>query len=331
MYEEFRRKRHRSSVGFIGTVIAIIAIGSVAIWLQIVRQKRDALLVQAVSLRDGAQIVSLINDGVDIETIDRSSEYRSGVVDQTCIRKLSLILGIVSPRDQTARLPLILQLVRPGGPASTRPIPCAALEALLKHGANPNACKGSADPPIFYLCKHQNLPLLTCLLRYGADVNVPNASGETPLFHSDAEATRLLLCYGARVNARDKAGMTPLMREAFTYDTTKCRLLIAAHASVNLADNEGNTILMYQTGYNHLSTAKLLLEKGAFANATDLHGRTALIQVCDQYCSADVARLLMSFGAKPDQKDLSGHSALYYARRRNNIDVLRTLLDVSRR
>lgn len=97
-------------------------------------------------------------------------------------------------------------------------------ELLLQHGACPNPCKGdivSADAPLQGAARRGSCAAVELLIKYGANVNMPDARGSPPLTVACFQAQMLssslqqavvqtLLRHGACPFQRDAAGLPPL-------------------------------------------------------------------------------------------------------------------------
>ena len=90
----------------------------------------------------------------------------------------------------------------------------SALKALLRHGANYEACDRKGRRPLHYAVKNSSIDALTLLIRRGAALNPIENSGATPLhlaaMHGQREAIDVLLRNGANPEALDLHGMTPV-------------------------------------------------------------------------------------------------------------------------
>jgi len=100
--------------------------------------------------------------------------------------------------------------------------------------------------------------------------------------------------------------------------------LISGGADVNADNGDGWTPLLYGAMNGHGKVAKALLAAGADVHATSLYGKTALMLAKN----ADVAKVLLDAGAKPDVQNTDGWSALHFAVIRKRKDVVNVLIDV---
>jgi ankyrin repeat protein len=146
-------------------------------------------------------------------------------------------------------------------------------------------------------------------LALGADPNATSPTGKTFALHLAAgggqtRVVQRLLAHGARVNVPNSRGVTPLM----------CAVCSPA-----------------AQGGDH-STVEALISAGAYPNTADPTGRTPLM-VAAEAQQGGLAWRLLRWGAKVDQRDRSGRTALMYvaspdAVRRNGGRLSTAPLDV---
>lgn len=131
-----------------------------------------------------------------------------------------------------------------------------------------------------------------------------------------AKASELLDKPGSTiVNTRDaSSGETALLIAAARRDISWMTFLLAKGANPNLADAAGTTPLIRATQLRFVDGAKLLLDQGALIDKTGENGETALIRAV-HLKDGPMVRFLVSRGASPTRRDLTGMSALDYARR----------------
>lgn len=142
------------------------------------------------------------------------------------------------------------------------------VDALLKHGANPNARDSNERTP---LMRASTLEVVTSLLAHGADARAIGNHGETVLNSIGIpDAVPLLIAAGADVKRHDINGRTPLMMTARSASAT--RLLIAKGADVNARDRSRQTVLMRCPS---AEVAQILLDAGADPTLRDQWGKTA--------------------------------------------------------
>lgn len=109
-------------------------------------------------------------------------------------------------------------------------------------------------------------------------------------------------------------------------DLTWMRFLLARGARPDLAANDGTTPLILAAQLGWLDGAEALIARGANVNLGNRRGETPLIMAVQRGDLAMVRRLLAE-GANPNQTDnVSGYSAIDYARQdRRTAAILREL------
>ncbi len=142
------------------------------------------------------------------------------------------------------------------------------LEALLRHGADPNLpSRGTLLTPLCLYARSGREHAITRLLHYGANPKQRNGDGSTALHcaaGSRAEKVcRLLLDAGADINAQDHDGETPLHKACFAqgYDTVSA--LLQRGADPNIPNSGDQMPLDYSSLVNDQRTIRLLRRHGA--------------------------------------------------------------------
>ncbi len=154
----------------------------------------------------------------------------------------------------------------------------AALDALLKAGAKPNAASKAGFTPLLFAARKGDPKAVSSLLAAGADINYTVPGGPSPLLTAvtakKSEAAEVLIAKGADVRLKDGSGNTALHIAAEAGDLSMVRNLLAKGADVNArnhkiepdggADQAGEqTPLMLAAAANHLDVMHALAEAGA--------------------------------------------------------------------
>jgi len=137
-----------------------------------------------------------------------------------------------------------------------------------------------------------------------------------------------LLAKGVSPDTRQRTGGLPaIILAAKKGNLAILKLLLDYKANPDMADRERNeTALMLRSTAGDVESIKALLAAGADVNRTDSALETALIKaVRNRQFSA--AQALISGGANPNVQDLTGKSALDYAKDRRNSRMVRLLED----
>jgi ankyrin repeat protein len=225
----------------------------------------------------------------------------------------------------------------------------AAVERLIKTGANVNAKNDYGSTPILEAALNGNTAILERLLKAGADPNSAGPDGMTPLMiiarGTNVKAAKLLLDQGANVNATEQQkNQTALMWAAAQSQAPMVKLLIEHGADVNgramvnpvatamfstatplewlsnvtaepratYRTPGGMTALLYAAREGCLDCVKALVDGGANVDMIDPEGVTPLIMAISNM-HFNVAAYLIKAGANVDKWDWWGRSALYSA------------------
>ena len=175
---------------------------------------------------------------------------------------------------------------------------------------------------------HWQATVANLLIDKGANINARNSSGATPLYFAtkDFDLSQRLIAKGADVNLRAFGDYTPLHNAAFSGGLKAARLLIDHGADLNAHGAQGTVlheIIYYRTPANE-EMAALLLESGARFQAFSF-GNTEL-HLAALNGSADMARLLVKYGANLNAVNEYGRTALYYAARHGHRKVADVLI-----
>lgn len=222
----------------------------------------------------------------------------------------------------------------------------AKVRLLLDHGADVNIiAKSGRTALIIAAFTNPSAEVVRLLLAKGAKVEVMDARRVTPLnaatFGNDTSTVRLLLDAGADVDTPDTfIGLTPLMNAAGNRNLEAVKLLLAKGAKVNAVSKTeglpkiqtgtvefgGWTPLLMSSAFGPPEAVKVLLDAGAQVDAQDYRGFTPLMLAAgtDRYDRRTV-NLLLAHGASLDPKNHMGETALDWAYKFDDPEVIRAL------
>jgi uncharacterized protein len=149
----------------------------------------------------------------------------------------------------------------------------AAVEKLLRDGADVRAANRYGVTPLSLACVSGNGRLVELLLRAGADANAALPGGETALMTASRTgkpgAVKALLAAGAQVNARESfRGQTALMWAAAEGHREVVETLLAAGADWRLSLDSGYTAFFFAVREGRGAVVKALLAAGQDVNET---------------------------------------------------------------
>lgn len=159
----------------------------------------------------------------------------------------------------------------------------AAVNALLKHGANVDMAANDGATALAWATANANLPMVRTLLAAKANPDNANDYGVTPLIlaaqSGNAEIARALVAARANPNRAMWTGETALMFAARDGAADIAQALIARGADVNAREHRhGQTALMWAAGTGHAAVVKLLLRAKA-----DIDVATPVVRIAEVY------------------------------------------------
>ncbi|KAF8268320.1 ankyrin repeat-containing domain protein [Lactarius quietus] len=186
---------------------------------------------------------------------------------------------------------------------------------IMKHPEQVNATGGLTVAPLLAALSKRHFRAADLLYRYGAAMGVQDAVPDTPLhvasLNGQVDIMRWLLDHGADSNACGSGRWTPLHYAADGRQLDAVQVLLKYNADVNLQNGGGKTPLCEALTDRSLVEGKIvdvvrhLLEHGADPNIPRDDHSTAL-HLASSGGSLEVARLLLGYGAKVDEKDGQG-------------------------
>lgn len=214
---------------------------------------------------------------------------------------------------------------------------------LVEKGADVNAANSIQIHPLYVaVSAHGNTATVRYLIEHGADVHALSSVGTDYLQraagHSEPEVVRLLLDRGVDPHRANTSGYTALGDAFLCDDGGRVRMLLDAGSDVNASNHNGGKVkngpialvgitpLMRAADSGSVSTVSALLAKGAELNAVDVRHMTPLIYaVAGERANLDIVRRLIAAGADLNIKDVYGDTALDWARKFANPEIISAL------
>ena len=145
---------------------------------------------------------------------------------------------------------------------------------------------------------------------------------------------KVLLRYQANIEARGTIeidgnivdGCTALLVAATNGHLAVVRLLIEQNADVDARTSTNSTPLTAAASRGHLDIVRCLVENGADVNARNIFRLITPLMLACGYGLIDVASYLVENGADIHLEDNIGNTALHYAVRRGNVELVDKLL-----
>ena len=214
---------------------------------------------------------------------------------------------------------------------------------LVEHGAAVSVATTHGITPLLVAAAASgNVRTVRYLLDKGADLRTHDADGEDALtraaLSSDVDTLKLLLDRGADPKHADTFGYTALMNAATFPDSQRIRLLLAAGSDPNAFNSSGGLVKNGPLALRHLSALMLaapfsdqetiaaLLKAGARVNEKDIRGMTPLmLSIATDHAQPATVRQLIAAGADLQAKDNNGDSALEWAHKIGNPEIVSML------
>ena len=202
----------------------------------------------------------------------------------------------------------------------------AVARLLIEHGADANHRNDEGITPLHTAAAVGSIEIAGLLLSKGADVNAADATGWTPLSMAaltGPEITAFLLSRGADPNPSEyteEQGCacveceTPLHLAARSDSIATVRALVEAGAQINVLDEGGTTPLHVGVGNGNAAMVAYLISKGANPNIRESRRDLTALHIAAMKGQKDIMVQLIKAGARTDEKDDGGKTALDHAR-----------------
>ena len=167
----------------------------------------------------------------------------------------------------------------------------------------------------------------------GVNPNLRDGKGRTALtlaIHQQAEKVIPVLLQARKIdiNATNQAGESPLMLAIITGQDGLARQLVLRGAAVS---KQGWAPLHYAATKGNLEMMRLLLARDAYIDTESPNQTTPLMMAAQYSGSVETVKFLLRQGADPWMKNPVGMTALDFARRGGNGDIIRELEWAQRR
>ena len=216
----------------------------------------------------------------------------------------------------------------------------AAVELLLKNGADPNARDITGNTPLHWALLYQDPQLVSLLIENGACVYLENSEGQSAMRSRTSSAIRDIIIEAAqdprmtrncpeifkKASGRKEkktpgGGARPAPDQELFYGVQSGMIDTVASsltqgADPNGRDRKGRSPLHLATTCKKEMPAivEILVTAGADINARDKRGATPLIVAAGNHCP-DTLILLLGKGADPSLANRDGSTAVHYMAR----------------
>ena len=204
---------------------------------------------------------------------------------------------------------------------------------IMKRSDQVNALGGRVKAPLPAALSKGHLRVANLLYSHGAVVDVRDDQERTPLYvassRGQVDTIRWLLDHGADANARGVSFITPLIQATDNKHLEAVQVLLEHNADTNLHSAGGRTPLLWALDLRKpegmvVEIMRRLLEHGADPNIRD---DSTAIHRASSSGLLEAARLLLSYGARVDEKDDMGRTPFQLAASEGHDEITKLLLE----
>ncbi|CAG9760192.1 unnamed protein product [Ceutorhynchus assimilis] len=203
--------------------------------------------------------------------------------------------------------------------SSTKKGYAKVVEVLLEYNANVNLALKSGFTPLHISAQDGNLEISTMILNKGANVNAAGKNGITALHlaakNGHAGVVKLLLECNAKFDSEFQFHNAPLLLEC--------------GAAVDNQDTD-RSVLQLAVGIGSLLIVEEVLKYCPdINNATNRNSLEIAVRGCrgkGQKKQEEIAKLLISYGAKLNTQDETGKTPIFYATKNADLKMIELLL-----
>ncbi|KAL8602489.1 hypothetical protein ACOMHN_066016 [Nucella lapillus] len=284
-----------------------------------------ASLLEACKYGDVGVIRRLIPDKLDVQAMFEGTN-NTPLHEVCCWESVEAVEALlelqadVNAQEREGRTPLALACSRQS---------LEVMQVLLKHGADPNVATRNGETPLGWASFYNKYSVAELLLRThreGSDDGIDRSScikvnidmkgreGRTPLHNAcergHIEVVKLLVGHKAYLRAVDEKGHTPLYKACSKRQDDVVDYLFQTNPRLALGDS--SYPLCFSVENNNLVIVEMFLDVGMSANTRCKKRRTLLHLACKEGYY-EMAKLLLTRGAKVDAKGVGGLTPLHWA------------------
>lgn len=207
---------------------------------------------------------------------------------------------------------------------------------LLDGGASVDARDRLGARPLSHAARAGHLDMVELLLARGAPVDARNLAGSTALYFAaergQVAIVQRLIDRGADVNLTGRSGTSPVAAAAYAGRDMVVRMLLAHGADGRKADDTGKPPVVYAAAAGQLGILKQLLAPDTDVNARYANDLTLLMwasgpdETVPEPQALEVVSYLLDAGAKIDDRDARGRTALMISAEGNHPGIVKALL-----
>jgi ankyrin repeat protein len=207
---------------------------------------------------------------------------------------------------------------------------------LLDQGASVDARDRLGARPLSHAARSGRLELVNLLLERGAPVDARNLAGSTALYFAAERGhvaiVQRLIDRGADVNIAGRSGASPVAAAAYAGRDMVVKMLLARGADGRKPDDTGKPPVVYAAAGGQLGIVKQLLALDIDVNTRYANDLTLLMwasgpdESVAEAQAHEIVAYLLEAGAKIDDRDARGRTALMIAAEGNHPAIVKALL-----
>jgi uncharacterized protein len=207
---------------------------------------------------------------------------------------------------------------------------------LLDYGASVDARDRFGARPLSHAARFGHLGMVDLLLARGALINARNLAGATALYFAadggHVSVAQRLIELGADVNLTGRSGISPVAAAAYAGSDAIVEALLARGADERVPDDTGKPPIVYAAARARLDIMKRLLGRNMDINARYQHDLTLLMwasgadEKVPEAEAIKVVKYLVDAGARIDDRDARGRTALMIAAEGGRAEIVALLL-----
>ncbi len=207
-----------------------------------------------------------------------------------------------------------------------------SVKQLIELGAPLGSDNPQKRSALHVALAQKNLDIVGELISKTKNFESTDRSGATPLFgasmyrHLPVEILEAMIKSGANLNAVNRSQQSPLHVACYHRLPDRARILINAGADLSLKDSNQNTPL-HASCMSCPDVFELMLEKGADLTVKNRQGQSLLHLACQSGEVGLAKKLLPTLKSEIDAIDRAGRTPLMSAVYRNNIPIIKMLIN----
>jgi len=211
-----------------------------------------------------------------------------------------------------------------------------AVRYLLEHNIFVDSTDVDGNTPLHIAVMNNKENVMNLLLSHKADVTRRNKQGKDifsfAVQHKHYNLMQRLKEHpGVDINARDNNGQTAFMRAAATQDHESMNNLLSLDAHIDILDNNLENALHKVARNGDEAGLQLIIKNNPqLLTGTNNNGDSPLF-IALQNGRLKVAKLLIYYGASLQTSNKNGETALHQASKSKNVDLLREILQNSKK